>query len=288
MARGLETDIGLRLQCIFNDLVFELVPLSLGPNDDWMSFISQQNASLVLDLTCSHEESALDHELKVQEKLVSALTGSSIPLIQLSSYKVYGENYLTSSPDETEFPNPEDQLGKLLVDLEQCTARLEKHINLRLSWMLDGKDSLLEYLGPKCIEGQLEVSSDHKFGRPLTVNYVASVITALVQQTIFGAQNWGIYHLHSSDLCSEAEFCDHLCRTLSTELDKDFLMPEVAAKGDERSLLKGSANIQGRRITDDFGIQFPSWRSGFRKLVSAWLIEKGHIEKQHAGKQKAS
>jgi len=278
--RGLETDVGLKLRQLLDDLPYVLVGITLGVNDDWVSFLDKEKANIVLDVSRPCNLNEARHELQVQKALVDALAYQPIPLIQLSSFRVYGEAYIENNSEESEFPSPDDEFGKTLVALEQCTATLEKHINLRLSWFLDGRCSLFERLVPSILSGEPLVVSDHKFGRPISIGCVATILFALIQQILSGANNWGNYHLHSSDFCSEAEFCDHLCRFLSLELDRDISMPEVATKGDSRSFFVGSGNIQGRRITDDFGIQFSSWRSGFRKLLDLWLQTNGIVEKE--------
>jgi len=279
--RGLETDVGLKLRQLIDDLPYVLVDAPLVADDDWVFFLGQEKPSVVLNLVRPVNMQEAKQELQVQAAMVSALRAHSIPLIQLSSFRAYGEDYIANSPDERAFPGPVDEFGKVLVELEQCAAKIDKHINLRLSWLLDGRDSLLERLVPLILSGEPLVASDHKFGRPLSALCVAKVLVALIQQVLSGAENWGNFHMHSSDLCSEAELCDHLCRSLSAELDKDLPMPEIASKGDERSIFKGSGNLQGRRITDDFGIQFTSWRSGFRKLLNTWLCANGMIESEN-------
>lgn len=283
IARGLETDVGLKLSQLIEDLPYVLVDASLSVGDDWVFFLEQEKPGLVLNVVRPANIQEAEYELQVQAAMVSALRNYSAPLIQLSSFRAYGEDYIVDSPDERAFPSPVDELGKALVELEQCAAKIDKHINLRLSWLLDGKGSLLERLVPLILSGDPLVASDHKFGRPLSALCVAKVLVALIQQVLSGAENWGNFHIHSSDLCSEAEFCDHLCRSLSAELDMDLPMPEVASKGDERSIFKGSGNLQGRRITDDFGIQSTSWRSSFRKLLNTWLCANGVIESEDVG-----
>lgn len=276
--RGLDTDIGHRLSQILEDYPYCLLDAQVLGDvksaDEWFTFFEEEELSVCLNLCSPTSTAEADAGLGAFTVLAEACRAKGIPLIQISSYRVYGESYLNVSPEEKDFPDPEDDFGKGLVLLEQAAARVEKHITLRLSWLLDGKCSLFEGTVKDVIECKPLIASDHKFGRPVSVSFVSLTIVALIQQVLSGAENWGIFHLHSSDLCSEAEFCDHLNRFLSTELDKDLDMPEIATKGDERCIFVGSANIQGRRITNDFGVQLPSWRSGFRRLLKTWIDQK--------------
>ncbi len=185
-----------------------------------------------------------------------------VPFIQLSSYVV-----LDDISGEEIF---EDQSAD--VESEQEARVLAKHLILRTSWMLDGEEGLLSRFVPRLLDGGEEiVVSDHHFGRPLSARFVADTVIAIIQQILTGAENWGTFHVHSSDLCSEAEFCDHLVRQLQKELELELRFPTVAPQNDKRRFLAGNANIAGRRCTENFGVQFPTWRRGFGRLLREWL-----------------
>ncbi|WP_143247455.1 sugar nucleotide-binding protein [Agaribacterium haliotis] len=214
------------------------------------------------------------------DSALSSLVGLSAelacPLLQLGSYRIAGESF---QGEFNESLSARDVEASFWSERELKVCSLVKHIRLRCSWMLDaGDEALLALMVPRLLSGdQGLLVSDHHFGAPLSSAYVAGVLQALLQQIFCGAENWGVFNLHSADTCSEAEFCDHLLRQLSKELDRPFDLPAVAGVDDERVLLRGEAALQGRRITDDFGIQLPTWRRGFGRLLRAWMQDRALI-----------
>lgn len=243
----------------------------------WTDFLTQEQVTIAVNLQFPVTEKETDVSLPIALALAEGCANINLPVIQLSSFRVFGEAYVDKGWGEVDIPNPSDSFGKSLMKREHGATLAAKHIVLRLSWLLNAFDqSLLDTTASKLMAGEAHmIVSDHKYGRPVSAAYVANTVFALIQQILADAQNWGIFNVHSSDLCSEAEFCDYVVRILSAELDQDFCALEVATKGDERSITQGSANLQGRRITDSFGIQLPSWRSGFKALVKKWLLEHG-------------
>lgn len=220
-------------------------------------------------------------ELKCLTKLIQQCKSSDIPIIHLSSYRVFGE--LDNEVDLVESYVPEppatDASASHLLAMEQCYKDIGKHLILRLSWMLNGEmDNLLDRLIPALVNDETAniAVSDHAFGNPIQVQFAVHVVFSMIQQILCGAGNWGIFHVHSSDTCSEAEFCDNLVRLLKTELNREVSLPTVASADDERKLMPGNANLQGRRCTDNFGIQLPSWRKGIKTLIKLYL-EKNRI-----------
>lgn len=277
--------IANRLTQILNDqpLLFSYAdemcladPVKFALASAWTDFLIQEQATIVVNLQFPVTKEEADMCLPIALALAQSCANINLPVIQLSSFRVFGEVYLDKGWGEVDTPDPSDSFGKSLVRREHGATLAAKHIVLRLSWLLNAFDeSLLEVSASKLMTGEAPmIVSDHKYGRPVSAIYVANTVFALIQQILADAQNWGIFNVHSSDLCSEAEFCDYVLRILSTELDQDFCALEVAAKGDERSITLGSANLQGRSITDSFGVQLPSWRSGFKTLVKKWLVER--------------
>ena len=242
----------------------------------WTDFLVREQATIVVNLQFPVTEEEAEVSLPIALALAQACANINLPVIQLSSFRVFGEAYLDKGWGEVDAPNPSDSFGKLLLRREHGATLAAKHIVLRLSWLLNAFDeNLLDATASQLMTGEAHmIVSDHRYGRPVSAAYVANTVFALIQQMLSDAQNWGIFNVHSSDLCSEAEFCDYVLRILSAELDQEFCAPEVASKGDKRSITLGSANLQGRRITDSFGIQLPSWRSGFKALVKKWLLER--------------
>lgn len=201
----------------------------------------------------------------------------SLPLMHVSSYRVFGETANTADGLlESVEPQPSDPLGLRLLHDEQAVATLEKHMILRRSWMLNGDgETLLASLIPNLLQNKPFFVSDHYYGCPVKISFLARCILTMSQQVMCGATNWGVFHVRSGDTCSEAEICDALVRLLSQELGQTIPMPTVAGVDDERRLLTGNAFLDGRRCTFNFGIQLPSWRSSLKSLVSSYLTEAG-------------
>lgn len=212
--------------------------------------------------------------------IVNVCAAHNIPLIHTSSYEVFGDAWFEEGVDE-EFSEhkPATPRAKMLLANEREIAKLDKQINLRCSWLINGGvDPVLNRLVPALLEGKAFVVSDHHSAGPISMEFLARAVVAIVQQVLTGAENWGVFHMHSADSCSEAEFCDHLIRALKKELERDFSFPELAGPNDERALFQGCALLKGRRCTDDFGIQLPTWRRGFAAHLRAWLQSQGITE----------
>lgn len=214
-----------------------------------------------------------DEYLEQVQAVVDYCASKSVPIIQVSSYRVFGEGYSVTALSEEAEPSANDALGVALNRLEAMYAGLSSKVILRAGWVLNSAvDSVFSQLIPPLIhrDSQLVVS-DHHFGCPLPKEFLAKAVTAISQQILCGAENWGVFHLHSADSCSEAELGDQLVRLFNADYQQDIQLPTVASKDDSRNHFVGSANILGRRCTDNFGIQLPTWRKGFKGLVAGWL-----------------
>lgn len=224
-------------------------------------------------LTETPETEALAHGI-----LCAYCKTHAVPLIHFSSYRAFGNVSNGEALAEEAIPDPSDALGEHLSLLETSCAALERHIILRTSWVLgEANENLLAILVPKLLSGEQFVVSDHDYGNPVNNTFLANVVSAIAQQILCGAENWGAFHVHASDKCSEAELCDVLVRLVSAEMDNPVRMPEVAGQGNPLRLLHGNALLAGRRCTENFGIQLPSWRKGLKGLVKAYLTSHGHL-----------
>ena len=214
-----------------------------------------------------------DNFLREQQALVEVCSSKNIPFVQISSYRVFGDVWVERGWRESDEPDPTDALGKVILQLEKNASQVKRHIILRAGWLLEGQGGLLESIILPMLDNESLVVSDRRYGSPLSQKYIARAVLAMAQQIIFGADNWGVFHLHSSDRCSEAEIADHLQRLLANEFKLNPTQPSVTLPGDDRYLLPGCAHLLGRRCTANFGIQLPTWRTGFARTVKSWLDE---------------
>lgn len=220
----------------------------------------------------------LPHDLLLNDRhfsefaaLVKVCAQRRIPLLQVSSYRVYGKAWNEKGWRESDTAEPDDELGQKLLEFEGLLAAHERHVILRPGWVLEGAGGILDRFVPPLLYKQELVVSDHRFGSPISRSFIVRALFAMIQQILCGAENWGVFNLHSSDKCSEAEFADLLYRLLMNEFKLEVRMPTVAGPKDERYLIEGCAHLLGRRCTANFGIQLPTWRSGFARVVKAWL-----------------
>ena len=240
-------------------------------------YFEKEHVNVVLDLDSAYR--AQDHELsKTVSHVVNLCAKLDLPYIHLSSYAALGEA-LSESPVE-EIPISQfEKVQPRLAQLEMDAATVRRHIILRCSWVLDGGAySLLTRFVPFLFRQEALAVSDHHFGSPVSSKFVTDSVVAIIQQILTGAENWGVFHVHSADQCSEAEFSDHLVRQMRKETEKDLEFPQVAALDDNRRYLHGNAQLTGRRLTDNFGIQLPTWRRGFGRLLRDWIQREGISE----------
>lgn len=271
------------------EVIFEEQPIELHISDasQWAdgseleAYLENLSPSVIVNsppLRSVSESEALTHSV-----ICAYCKVHGTPLIHCSSYRVFGEENDGEAIKESALANPSDVFGEHLHLLESSCAALERHIILRLSWVLgESFENVLNSIISKLVEGQSFVLSDHNYGNPVNIEFIANVVSAICQQILCGAENWGAFHVHGSDKCSEAELGDALVRLVSAELGRDLSLPEVATVGNQQRLLKGNALLAGRRCTDNFGIQLPSWRKGLKSLVRRYLDANGYLVKETA------
>ena len=281
--------------------VFEDFPYSLlipeGGGLDWSdlaaieAYMAQKLPSIVINLHGVGADlpggATAEEDLACVNCLATSCKSANVPLIHLSSFRVFGRNDDSHPVKEEVEIQPQDAEGKHLQALEQLVAQNDAHVIVRLGWLLGGEqDNVLKTIVPLLIQKKLFFVSDHHYGAPVQLRFVARVLLAMVQQILCGAENWGVFHLRSSDVCSEAEFSDSLVRLVNAEMDDEALAPAVAGADDDRRLFSANAYLDGDRCTSDFGIQLPSWRIGLKALVRRELEMEGITLKEKEKKSK--
>lgn len=206
--------------------------------------------------------------LAVAQSLAHFCQEANAVLICLSSHEVFGVAQQSSALAEMDIPEPDTEIGQDIYRVEQSLAICEQTIVLRLPWLLDVPGGVLDRLCQTLIYMPECVVSDSWRGSPVLMEDVVRIVLAMVQQVLCGAQNWGCFHLHASDQCSEAELADHVARVLQKagyEVSPIFLGPL------SQRFFVSNGWIKGHRCTNNFGFQHRSWRQGIKSRVQEWL-----------------
>lgn len=198
-----------------------------------------------------------------------------LPMIQLSSYQVFGGDNKSSHAEKDE-PTPQSDAGRAWLTAEQAvTEALTKRLILRLSWVIGSLgDNRLTRLLEAMFSGQGPVPVHTRLkGSPTALSDAARVVVGLVKQISCGAENWGVMHYASREPCSEADFAEKVIGVLR-QLDA---LPE----GVELARLETvppdepiSAVLGGRRLRDGFGVQARAWEPYLVPMIKQWLHQR--------------
>lgn len=208
-------------------------------------------------------------ELPDLRKAMTAVGESGAAVIHLSSHEVFPTSFQKQALSESAQPLPDTRRGKQFLAAEKATTRLPNAIILRLPWLVDWPGGILDSVCDGLLFGEDFTASDAWYGSPSQISDVVRVIVAMVHQVLCGAENWGVFHLHTNDYCSEAEFVDLVKRILQKELKRPVADYTVAPV--EQRFIMTNGWLAGNRCTDCFGIQLRSWRQGIKTRVINWL-----------------
>lgn len=231
-------------------------------------YLAEIKPQLVLNTTGWGEGAAVKPELLASgaECLAHCLSGSEVPVVHLSSYRVFhGEGRV--SHGEQDEAKAETELSQVFHRAEQALLHSVPHaIVLRSSWVLSTEGgSLLARLLADFEAGRATVVSDQWRGTPVLVTDVVRAVYAMTQQIIYGAENWGVMHFGSSDVCSELVFAAKVRDMIMAETGRELALEELETPTDN------SAVLEMRRLRENFGIQPRSWRQGLKPVVTRWL-----------------
>lgn len=189
-------------------------------------------------------------------------------LIHFSSHCVFGASQFGLALSEADTPVPEDPYSVELWTQEKILKHWDRSLVVRLPWLLDGSDGILESMCNALLYRGECIVSDAWRGAPIFIEDAVRLTLAMVQQILCGASNWGIFHLHSSDSCSEAELADHIARLLQKQ---GYEVGSIALASLEQRFISSNGWLKGSRCTNNFGFQYRSWRQGIKVRVAEWL-----------------
>lgn len=243
------------------------------------AYLDHQRPRLVVNtLGCVDRPDAAQCRLipAAARALARACEEQSIPLIQLSSYRVFGGDNKSSHAERDE-PAPQGRIGNAWYEAEQAVAALPRHLILRLSWPVAGwgENRLTRLLTALFSQSTVSVHSRLK-GSPTALSDIARVLVGVIRQIGCGAGNWGAMHYAARGACTEVELAERVVAVLE-QLDA---LPEggVARLVHSETMPPNepaSAVLAGRRLRDDFGVQARAWEPYLVPLVRQWLYEQG-------------
>ncbi len=190
-------------------------------------------------------------------------------MVHLSSHEVFSTQVQIEPLSELAQTTPDSPRGHLFDSVEQLLAAQERCLILRLSWLLDWPNGILDQVCHGLLNGGEFPVTDAWRAAPTQIGDVVRVIVAMIHQILCGADNWGVFHLHSSDSCSEAELADLVRRILQKELRAK--LPELVVVPASQRRIHSNGWLAGVRCTNCFGVQLRSWRQGIKSRVLAWL-----------------
>lgn len=204
--------------------------------------------------------------------LPDACARKDLTLIHLSSHLVFSDSQQNGEVlSEQDEPCPDSTWGEHLLRVERSALGVKRGIVLRLPWLLDTAEGVIFKTAEALLASDQVHASDSHRGTPVFVEDVVRAVVAISQQILCGADNWGVFHFHSSDSCSEAEFADYISRVLYR---KGCEVAKIDVQPGQKRLLEGNGWLVGHRCTNCFGIQFRSWRQGTKGRLEYWLEKK--------------
>lgn len=266
--------IGRALYKSFEDLPYTLVTPEFsveqwGERQFIEDYLAEVRPAIVVNsLIAAGEEGCVAHSCG----LAQACAKLDLTLIHLSSHMVFGESQLEGGVlSEKDDPEPESDLGLQLLEIEKLVAQVCRSITLRIPWLLDSENGIIFQAAEALLSPSGVTVSENWRGTPVFVDDVVRSVVTMVQQILCGAENWGVFHFHSSDSCSEAEFVDYVARVLHR---KGCNLGPVGVDSSADRLFEGNGWLVGNRCTNCFGIQYRSWRQGTKGRLEYWLDKK--------------
>lgn len=207
----------------------------------------------------------------VSRALTQVCRSPDIPIIHFSSYRVF-DGSLKSSHSERDQPEPQSDQGRAWLAAEEALADgKERWLVLRLSWILTGRGpGLLTQFLSAARAGEPIRANARLRGAPTLLPDLARVVVAIIKQIDCGAENWGMMHYASGQICSQAELAEATLKLLG-ELRPDWELPPLEREEALPELEPVSAVLSCRRLRDAFGIHARDWEPGLKHLIQQWL-----------------
>lgn len=199
--------------------------------------------------------------LEAVSQLAKACRQAAVPLLQLSSSKVFdGAESGRHREDETAIAVSE--VGKQLLAMEELIAAgCERHIILRTGPIFSGTgDNLLTQL-----VSQIKQQSPLQFSKtgkscPQHAQDVARVLSAIIDQLSCGCDSWGVFHYSSSEPTSHYQFAGVVLPEVLQYIDAGDEGLELVAV-DELDTAWRRPLLNCEKILFTYGIKQLPWRA---------------------------
>lgn len=258
---------------------------------DWCSeqrvstLLDEASPTVVVNPLHLYAEQAVIEEPRSYRILASLCAQRDLTVLHLSSCRVFGDEQQeeVGAVTESHSPEPDSTAGQALRQAELAFAEVRRSIILRPSLLLDSDLGLIHKACKTLCDKDAVTASEQWKMAPVYVEDIVRTVIAMLQQIFCGAENWGAFHLSSSDVCSEAEFIDCIARNLARH---KLNLAAITVTAGAEHFFTGNGWLQSNRCTNDFGVQKRSWRKGIKAKVQAWLdkeIEAGRISSAGQG-----
>lgn len=224
--------------------------------------------AVVIDSSVLSTSFDLKHRAEFGRNLISICARNESVLVHFSSHKVFGVSQQLSALSESDEPEPDSIVGVALREVERIVMEYERSLIVRLPWVLDDQDGVLDRLCRTLVYGKECVVSDIWKGSPVFIEDAVRLAVAIAYQSLCGANNWGYFHLRSSDMCSEAELADYISRIVQKA---GYQVAPLMLAPVEQRFIKSNGWLKGVRCTNNFGFQCRSWRQGIKPKVMEWI-----------------
>ncbi|MDO3380769.1 SDR family oxidoreductase [Gilvimarinus algae] len=251
-----------------------------GKSLDWAdagavsAYVAEKRPDLVINNLGWGDSAASAYQTLIPlaaKHLARACAERQVPVIQLSSYRVFGDDN-KSKHSERDEPEPNSDLGRAFLAAEQAVLGAQEcSLVLRTSWVIGSYgDNLLTRLLSALQDGQPWHLNSRLRGAPTALSDLARVTVALVKQISCGSDCWGVYHYCSGDACSEVEFAEQLAEILRQQ-DYPVATPQWQVVDETASEVPVSAVLSAQRIRNDFGVQARTWRTYLLPMIKQWM-----------------
>lgn len=238
-------------------------------SSEWVdSIVNEVSPALVINTLELTVRDYSEFNPALSTALAAVASPKNIPIVHASSHLVFSLLQIEDDGlSESVEPAPDSEIGNGLYRAEQQILRNPKSIILRCPWIVDSNDGVLGALCEKLVQGELSVSDECR-GSLVAVDDFARAIVAIVLQVLCNSDNWGVFHMRSSDTCSEAELADYISRMLVKE---GITVGQIQIVPIAERFIHSNGWLVGTRCADCFGIQYANWRQGIKTKIQQWL-----------------